>query len=183
MAPAAAVALLAVFVIGCAQGLCVGGGAVGGALHLRARAAGADAAPRPRLGGALLGGALLALPGVPLRQCSPQLHLRGGDDGDDEEEAGGGDDEQDAAAGEEEGGDEGEDEEDADAGPMTITKAIKQVTCRAPRQALRICAQSAPLLSCARRILPVWRAASVLGPACAPRAPCASAPEARKRAA
>jgi hypothetical protein len=126
-APVVAAALLAaVFAIGCAQALSVDGGAARCALGLRAR----TAAPRPPLPVAL------ALTGDPLRQCSHQLHLRGGDDGDEEE--GGGGDAEDAAGeagGEEEGGGEedaaGGDEEggaeDPDAGPMTITKAIKQV--------------------------------------------------------
>ena len=126
-APVVAAALFAaVFAIGCAQALSVDGGADGCALGLRAR----TAAPRPPLPVAL------ALTGDPLRQCSHQLHLRGGDDGDEDEEGGG--DAEDAAGGasgeEEGGGDEeaaGGDEEggaeDPDAGPMTITKAIKQV--------------------------------------------------------
>ena len=108
-APVVAAALLAaVFAIGCAQALSVDGGAARCALGLRAR----TAAPRPPLPVAL------ALTGDPLRQCSHQLHLRGGDDGDEEE--GGGGDAEDAAG--EAGG-----AEDPDAGPMTITKAIKQV--------------------------------------------------------
>lgn len=58
-------------------------------------------------------------------RCSPQLHLRGA--GDDEEEGG-----EEEAAGEDAGdegneGEEGGDEDDPDAGPMTITKAIRQV--------------------------------------------------------
>lgn len=122
MAPVWAASLLAaVIAIGCAQALSVDGGAVGVALVLRARTS--SVAPRPSLPVAL------ALTGDPLRQCSHQLHLRGGDDGD-EEEGGGGDAEdaaeeaveEDAAGGDEEGG-----KEDPDAGPMTITKAIKQV--------------------------------------------------------
>jgi hypothetical protein len=67
-----------------------------------------------------------------VRACSPQLHLRGA--GDDEEDGG-----EEAAEGEEagdegDGGEEGGDEDDPDAGPMTITKAIRQVgrQCLAP---------------------------------------------------
>ncbi len=61
-------------------------------------------------------------------RCSPQLHLRGA--GDDEEEGG-----EEEAAGEDAGdegneGEEGGDEDDPDAGPMTITKAIRQVGSR-----------------------------------------------------
>jgi hypothetical protein len=116
----AAALLAAVFAIGCAQALSVDGGAAGCALGLRA----GTAAPRPSLHAAL------ALTGDPLRQCSHQLHLRGGDDGDEEEEGGGG--AEDAAGGgggdaEAGGGDEEGGAEDPDAGPMTIIKAIKQV--------------------------------------------------------
>jgi len=65
------------------------------------------------------GAGSVAMQGRASRRCSHQLFLRGA--GDDEEEAGG--DEE--AADEDEA--EAEEEDDPDAGPMTITKAIRQV--------------------------------------------------------
>lgn len=75
------------------------------------------------------------VPALRCRRCSPQLYLRGaGDDDDEAGEADGGDD----AVGMEDG-EAGEDEEDSDAGPMTITKAIRQVRLPAPARCC-ICA-------------------------------------------
>lgn len=66
------------------------------------------------------------LRGLELRRCSHQLYLRGAGDDDDEADAEEGGNEE----GEMEDAEAEEDEDDPDAGPMTITKAIRQVRRR-----------------------------------------------------
>jgi len=105
-----AVALLTVFVVGVVQGRspCSSTGAFGRGQVMALGIGGAEAVGNY--------GEMMQL-----RRCSHQLHLRGGDDEDEGEAA------DEAEGGAEEGDGEGEKEEDSDAGPMTLTKAIKQV--------------------------------------------------------
>jgi len=106
-------ALLAVCAVGLAQGSCS---------VLSGDAARAPAALALRARGDAAGAWSVVLQGSALRRYSHQLFLRGAGDDDEEEAA---DDEEKEEA---EEGDAGEaEEDDPDAGPMTITKAIRQV--------------------------------------------------------
>jgi len=107
--------LLAVCAAGLAQGSC----------NVLRGAARAPAALALRARGDAGGVWSVVLQGSALRRYSDQLFLRGAGD-DDEEEAADDEDKEEA-----EEGDAGKaEEEDPDAGPMTITKAIRQVRCQ-----------------------------------------------------
>ena len=119
-APLYAVALFFVIAAGFAQGLTTTWGAASVAPSLVLRSgAGLEVAEQGRV----------LLPSLALRRCMQQLHLRGGDD-EEEEGAGSAEDKEDGEDGGDGEGGNSDANDDPDSGPMTITKAIRQVRHR-----------------------------------------------------